>query len=536
MIEEINFSKTGLPIATVCGIPIHSVYDPVKEAERFIQSKNLNQDSLIILLIAPGLCYLVPPLRKRIPGVRIIALHCSSFFKNHMDNVHGPDPLGIFKPDAQWSCSDDFSIQTFLENELDDAEARTTKIMEWRPATKAYGAIALNLLDSVAQYLKRANANAVTSETFGKKWLKNAIRLIDSYKPKYRLIKQVSKPIILVASGPSLEDFIQLLDNPAIRKQYVLLAVSSAADSLLARDIIPDLIVATDGGNWAKFHLFEAVRKKIPLAISLVGSLPSQYFDLPLFIISDGSHYQQTLIREIASPLLIAPQRGTVAATAIDLALSWTHEKIYITGLDLGIRNGRSHARPNALDRFYQKSDNRIYPGLTGDYQRYLDNKRMASLDIYAKWFSEKSKIYGKQLVVLGLPNSALSELDSIETLPVSQILDPTNGEQLYSEVPHKFQDGTSYTRKACIANISSLLQLIQLECSVDTLDAKKVREGICGELLPLIDTDLYRLLLIRGRWHQSAGQELVISILDSVRKQFSQSKNCVDDIEAING
>ena len=536
MIEEIIFSKSGLPVASVRGVPIHSLYDPIKEAERFVAARNIREDSSTILLIAPGLCYLVPPLRKLIPGVRIIALHCSSFYRNQLCHSQDPDSLGKFRPDSQWSVSDEIDLYTFLENEIDDYEARTTRILEWRPATKAYGKSALKLLDSVSGYLKRINANAITSEKFGKRWIRNSIRFLHAYVPNNQILERVSRPIIVMASGPSLEACIQDFRNPAIRNQFILMALSSAVDCLLARDIIPDIIVATDGGNWAKFHLFDAIRKNIPLAISIVGALPSQYFELPLFAIIDATQWQRALIRNIAMPVLIAPQRGTVAATAIDLALALTDAEIYIAGLDLGVRNGRSHARPNALDRFYDKADNRIHPGATGDYQRYLDNQKASALDIYASWFSAKSNTYGKRLVVLGQPSPALSEFRSIEKIPFDRTFDHTSPPGILPEIPSVSETCISRTTGESNENIAVILKAIQDGCMMNVLDTKKIREGVCGELLPLIDAELYRLLLFRCRMHWTAGQELVMGILDIVRKQLIQPVKDVVDKEAIHG
>jgi len=436
MIEEIILSKTGLPIAYVRGVPIHSLYDPIREAERFVESRNINQDHTIILLIAPGLCYSVQPLRKLLPGVRIIALQCSSMYQEFFNHEKNTEFLVQFKPDSQWSFSDEIDLYTFLENEIDDYETRTTRILEWRPATKAYGSIAVKLLDSVADYLKRAHANAITSERFGKKWIRNSIRFIHGYKAEYRILNKVSKSIVVMASGPSLEDYFTDFQNSVIRNQFILMALSSAVDCLLVRNIIPDVVVATDGGNWAKFHLIEAVRKKLPLAISVSGALPSQYFDLPLYAICDGTRWQHSLLKNIAVPVLIAPQRGTVAATAIDLALTLTDGEIYITGLDLGVLHGQSHARPNALERFHDTSDTRTHPVSTGNYQRYLDHKQAASLNIYARWFSEKSKTYKDRLVVLGRPNPALSGFRSIRTLPIGRKLDSLGFSDTLHEIP----------------------------------------------------------------------------------------------------
>ena len=536
MIEEIIFSKVGFPVASVDGIPINSIYDPIKEAERFVESKNLGQDFSIILLINPGLCYLVPPLRKLLPRARIIALHCSSYFKNQIEHTANSLTLGIFKPDSQWSYSDEINVNTFLENELDDFEAGTTKLIEWRPATKAYGMIALKLIDSILDYLRSANANAMTSEKFGKRWIRNTIRFTHSYIGPKQYLKRSSKPIVVAASGPSLEDFIQDFHNHTNRDQYVLLALSSAVESLLGWDIIPDIIVATDGGNWAKFHLFEAVRRKIPLVVNPVGALPSQYYDLPLFVISDGTCWQQAITQNIISPVLIAPQRGTVAATAIDLALYLTSEEIFITGLDLGVRNGHSHARPNALDRFYHKSENRIQPSVTGDYQRYLDNKHTASLDIYAKWFSNKCKTYGKRLIVLGKPSQALAELTSVERLLFNKIYDSTNLINILSGYSYESEKYHVHKKKNIYNNNVMLINRIKDECSMDILDIKKIRDGVCGELLPLIAPDLYRLLLIRCRLRRAAGKELIIRILKIVREELLKSEMDLLDKESSHG
>ncbi len=98
----------------------------------------------------------------------------------------------------------------------------------------------------------------------------------------------------------------------------------------------------------------------------------------------------------VSAPLI--PPHGTVAATAIQLALASTSAAVIIAGLDMGSRDLLSHARPNAFDSLLLMEASRLKPHTSLLFQRAatlgsLSGKRgnflrvSPALRTYAGWF-----------------------------------------------------------------------------------------------------------------------------------------------------
>jgi hypothetical protein len=137
---------------------------------------------------------------------------------------------------------------------------------------------------------------------------------------------------------------------------------------------------------------------------------------------------------------------------------------------------------------------------------------------------------------VLGKPSQALAELTSVERLLFNKIYDSTNLINILSGYSYEPEKHHVHKKKNIYNNNVMLINRVKDECSMDILDIKKIRDGVCGELLPLIAPDLYRLLLIRCRLRRAAGKELIIRILKIVREELLKSEMDLLDKESSHG
>ncbi|MDR1411380.1 MAG: DUF115 domain-containing protein, partial [Spirochaetaceae bacterium] len=357
MEEELFASKSGVLTVKAGGKNLHSRYDPLSEAENYIRSFDLAGEIRFFLLIEPGLGYIIPVLRKTFPKSRIIAIHISPFLAKKQEEA-APGA-------AVWFPGSGTELGAFLEREIPDIYAREACIIEWRPAMAAYGEDYLRLLKKTAEFIKRIDANARTARGFGRRWFKNFFRNL-------RLVREIADftelrgrgiPWIISGAGPSLEESAGAV-REIIAGGGFLLAASSSAAALRKRGLAADLVISTDGGAWALFHLYEALRtgEKPAVAFSLSAAMPSQCGGCPLLPLSDGSFWQELVLKGLGIPHISLPQRGTVSATALDLALFLTDGRIAFAGMDLSQRDIRTHARPYAFDRFQEEGSSRLSP------------------------------------------------------------------------------------------------------------------------------------------------------------------------------
>ncbi|MDR2052920.1 MAG: DUF115 domain-containing protein, partial [Treponema sp.] len=291
MKEELFISRSGILTAKVGEKILHSRYDPLSEARNYIRSLNLSAEIRFFLLIEPGLGYIIPVLRELFPKSALIAIHASAFLaEKQKKNAPGA---------AVWSPDSDLELTAFLEREIPDTDAREARIVEWRPAAAVYGEDYLVLLKKTVEFVKRIDANTRTARGFGKRWFRNFFRNL-------RLIREIADftdlrgrgiPWIITGAGPALEESAEAIRG-ILADGGLLLAASSSVAALRARNIPADLVISTDGGIWALFHLYETLRprEKTAFAFSLSAAMPSQCRAFPLLPLSDGSLWQELVL------------------------------------------------------------------------------------------------------------------------------------------------------------------------------------------------------------------------------------------------
>jgi len=440
--ERLVPAKNGYTVSAG-EITLHSRYNPMQEAEKYIGSLNLKDLYRYFILIEPGLGYLAAALEKQFPQTALIVLHCSAFYDSEkLRPFLTEGPLLAEGSAPSWNPSCKESLENFLDRHINGADASGIRLIEWKPSVNAYGRACADLAARTVECIRRITAGKKTVEQFGRRWLRNALRNLELLENPVEY-KSGSQPVLVCAAGPGLEDS---LDTIAQWRQSpsppLLIAVSSAAPALLHRNIVPDIIAATDGGPWALFHLYECLRvvdcprnaktlgtqkkksdglNKVPvIAAALTAALPSQVKTQPILILSDGSLWQELLLGVCGLPFARFPQRGTVSATALDLAFSLSEGNVYLAGLDFSHRDLKTHARPYAFEKIPEYSASRYKPVYSQTFERESAITKSGSLGIYATWFKTHVHSFPQRLYTLGPSSLDLPQADNMKQLSSS--------------------------------------------------------------------------------------------------------------------
>jgi hypothetical protein len=376
---------------------LHSRYNPQGEAEKYLNALELGAETEYFILIEPGLGYLIPLLKKKRPAAKIIALHIDGAFRP----AAGEDPAV-----PAWFPGGPVSLQRFLEENIPDLEAPLVRIVEWRPSLRVYGEAYLRVLSETAEFIKRIDANARTARGFGGRWVNNFFKNLGFLRSLLKP-EPFDGPLVITGSGPSLEDLIPLMGELKKSGPLFVLAASSSVKALGRGGIVPDLVVSADGGGWALRHLYECFRlpHAPPVAANLSAALPSQCSRLPVMVLDDGSLWQRTVLRGLGIPSLTIPQRGTVTAAAMDLALAICRGDICIAGTDLALRDIRTHVRPYGFDPVFWDKASRFTPLYAQMFSRAGETRRGGSHRIYASWFSRQAASWPDRVFSLGNNN-----------------------------------------------------------------------------------------------------------------------------------
>ncbi len=388
----VNTAKSGLPYAIIGNYRIHSSYDPQKEASRFLDHETKKTPSLVVIL-GPGLGYLIEETKKRFPYAKVLSIFYSSFFYSYCvgDNA-GDDLNNMWHPDSP------LPLREFLDVHISDLDVEGIQILEWPPCAQAFSDLSAEVNHTINQVIRERNGSIVTTLTFGKRWLKNIIYnflFIDRIEP----VRKSNKPTIIVASGPSLSLGLDVIGT--YREKVNVWALPSSLQALDYYNIEPDAVVITDPGFYSTFHFRPLLNNRKPtLIMPLTASrgVVRQCGKAALF--SQSFFAEDVLLEQAGLSIESVPSLGTVAATAVEIALRTSETApIFVTGLDLCHDDLKTHVSPHSFDDLFISKQNRLYTMRTILFNRMYKNRTTGSqslpLKTYAGWFSRQKQHYG---------------------------------------------------------------------------------------------------------------------------------------------
>lgn len=372
-------AKDGNETCKINAVFMHSAYSPEKEAERFVQNIKVSFNPDIIFVVEPGISYCIPFLKKTFPKTKFACIRLVSCFEkwDHLFDYQ------LYK--NNFSSYDDMCnhlYNTFGENIL-----AFSTVTIWEPAARIFQEDFISFFSSYKTLIEKCHSVLRTRSFFEKRWLTNTVNIIRNTTNYISLSEKGNKPVLICASGPSLKCILPFLKTNS--RFFYIIAVSSAALPLISRGIIPDLVISTDGGYWAKKHL-DILRKhkEIKLALAVEGNCPSsvlQQSDILPLIYSDG--LETKLFKETGIKGLEVNRCGTVSGTALDLAEKLSSGDIYFSGLDLHAQKGFQHTQKNSLETGNSLKDFRLISSEKRTCTQGFSNQAV-SLKMYEDWFS----------------------------------------------------------------------------------------------------------------------------------------------------
>ena len=365
---------------------LHSRFDPSVEADRFLDSHH--NAARVFVVIGPGLGYLIASIHRRHPNARILALAVHRDLSRHLIDL----------PDELWTPDSETALPAFLSRHITDLATASVAVHEWSPVTDLFPSQAEVIRMAVSAHLRMSHASLVTQGATGRRWLRNRIfNYVHANRirptPGDRLIRAVA----LVAAGPSLEWALPRL--AALRDDIEVWVTGSALEAVIARSILPDVVVVTDASLYATEHIravLAAGGDGVPIAAPLCATRGIAGCER-LLVLSEADSVDRALLGdEPATP--IVPPHGTVTATCALLIRALTPAPILLIGADFAWAEERSHARPHLSEVYRQKDANRLEPASSRVYESSRATESTgdgwtssASLLAYARWFETEA-------------------------------------------------------------------------------------------------------------------------------------------------
>jgi hypothetical protein len=358
-------SRAGPPACRAGDAWLHSRFDPSREAQRFAAASLGGGRPPAVVILGPCLDYLGEAVRRMLPGTTIVSIQHSPFFRGKE----------VFEADFRWYPDSPDSLDAFLDAALDEDSISGVAALSWPPSEIAFPDEARAAALALRASLDRLASSSATVKVFGRRWIANACRgflLVES-----AIVPKASEaPVVVAAAGPTLP--LSLRQIEPMRGSFVLVSVSSALAACRAAGLEPDVVVATDGGNWSRLHLYPLSGRPAPLASPLTA-LPSSSLsrETPFLLIDQGGFAESELLAGLDVPaesIVRLPPHGTVSGTAIHLASRLSPGPIIAAGLDLACMGDMDHARPHGFDFLSSQASDRLAPEERARWSRSRDS------------------------------------------------------------------------------------------------------------------------------------------------------------------
>lgn len=407
---EILPSKDGKKTCKINSVYLHSAYGPLKESERFVLSVQAPFKPEIIFIIEPALSYCLKNLKGRFPNSKIAAIRLTKGFEEFnpgFDFVYNT-----------WEYESESHLFSELYNRFGENILAYSLLLTWEPSAKIFSKETLSLYKAYKEIIEKCHSVLRTRSFFEKRWIKNALNISLGVNQTGRLSKKGNCPVLICASGPSLKKAIPYIKE---KKPYII-AVSSALRPLTDSGIIPELVISTDGGYWAKKHLDPLKDCSSKLVLAVEGNCPHFLLrkkDVIPLIYSDG--IESDIFVKSGHTFMTGLRCGTVSGTALEFAKQISNGPIYFAGLDLYISSGFQHTQNNNLELLNCYKDFRLTTKEKRFCSQSFSNQKV-SLKIYEDWFRGLTKLAEKVYRIIDEPKNNLGNIKDIKTKEILNI------------------------------------------------------------------------------------------------------------------
>ena len=449
---EILESKQGLPTAKDSGKLLHSLYNPVREAEQAALSAHASvPDCSGCVFFSCGLGYSALSYAQKFPNdTLIIVENDPRYFFNALSLV---DWTPIF---SHRNCI--IALGTGIDSVVSLIERTSglkhTVISENQAQSfhsKDYFAALRSLIE---RNKRKVEINESTLEKFSKLWLKNTCKNLHflSELDGINIFKDSfpsDLPVVILAAGPTLEEILPSLKK--IKERSILIAVDTALRACLKSGVEPDFVVLTDPQYYAWRHI-AGLSSPSSILITESAAYPAVFrFDCKKILLCASlfplGSYVESKIGGKGS--LVAG--GSVSTTAWEAARFFGAKKIYFSGLDLGYPGFQTHIKGSTFEEAVHTSSNRLRPAEKSGVASLFGANMISDSDyaggkiltdskmkMFAWWFESKAEEFKDSIQTYSLSEKSI-RIPNFKVTTIEEIL----------ETPEKSSEKKEFFEKA---------------------------------------------------------------------------------------
>jgi len=393
-------TPSGSPTLTVRGVPVHSRYNPLREAERALAEGSLASPDGMAFAGA-GLAYLPELYAARNPNAPVAIVEPDLFLfllclsARDLSGLLSHERLtlvvGLAAPDA---------------NAVIEAAGLDSLPVHESPALAAPNAAWFAEWASIRKRNReKREINANTLRRFGGLWLRNMARNLGHMRDLagIELIgnRFSGMPFVVLAAGPSLDRILPRLAE--LRERAVIVCVDTACRAASRAGVEPDFVVLVDPQYWNFRHLDGVSAPRSVLVTEAAAYPPVFRFPCRARLLAASLFPLGSYLEARTRPRGALGAGGSVSTSAWDLARVLGAGSIHMAGLDLGFPGRQTHFRGSVFEERTHADSTRLCPAETSgtaalygagprpvpDYLggTVLSDKRLI---LYAWWFESK--------------------------------------------------------------------------------------------------------------------------------------------------
>ncbi len=397
---SIEHTRAGTVSAQIEGRWVHSRHNPYREAQRLLDSAFSEAASHRAVFLGFGLAYHIEEFFQRYPQGEAVIIEAQP--ELFLRALTARDYRPLFKNKISLLIG---LNETDLSAALSPLIERTDVIVPLVPITQNAPEYYSFVKELIKNERSRKQVNSTTVKRFGRRWVRNLARNIDtigaasSLNRLENLLEAV--PALVIAAGPTLDAALPYLKQ--LQQRMVMIATDTSLRALARFGIAPDFAVVVDPQYWNSRHL-DALDLRNTILISESATHPNVFRNSYRALFFSGSVFP---LGSFLEPQEEAPHKlgagGSVTTTAWDFARFIGAERIYLSGLDLGFPEKRTHYRGSFFEeRLFSLSDRlKPYEGHIFDYlhsgqpfyhENYSGGYTLTDrrLIIYRQWFEEQ--------------------------------------------------------------------------------------------------------------------------------------------------
>ncbi|WP_313892573.1 6-hydroxymethylpterin diphosphokinase MptE-like protein [Psychrobacillus sp.] len=370
---EVLESKIGVPALQVNidgkNMMLHSKYNPIQEAERFIDSLNERIEVADhVLFYGIGLGYHVGYFCEQYPEKLASAYEPIPEIANLCLELQSRTAFPKEKL-AHFLIEDkEDSLQENLQ-QLRELVHQKFVIITLPVYERLFPTMTESFSQSFRNFLLMVGNDMATVMEFSERWTINSMKNLPFTAESHSIFEKKSffkgKPVIIVSAGPSLNEELANLKYIKENGLAYIFAVGSANKILINNNIYPDAVCTYDPQQH-NYKLFEEIYnnriKSIPMIYATtVGHETLDQYPGPLFsFITTQDNLTQQLLEKQQKPVIYdAP---SIAVITLQVLNALEVSKIILVGQNFAFKQGKFYA--DGIERFDKEkqgfSDNAV--------------------------------------------------------------------------------------------------------------------------------------------------------------------------------